>query len=89
MYVHDKFQGYKGRCQKHLEAGGTHKKGGGQMIFPKNGGSVDAIHHFWGECTSNVIILGGVWSHFMKFWGEVKKFIKKIQEWGEVDTYPK
>ena len=37
-----------------------HKMGGGQMIFPKNGGSVDAIDDFWGECSSNVIILGGV-----------------------------
>ena len=26
--------------------------GGGQMIFPKNGLSVDAIDDFWGECRS-------------------------------------
>ena len=34
--------------------------GGGQIIFPKNGGSVDAIDHFWGECSSKVIFFGGV-----------------------------
>ena len=37
-----------------------HKIGGRQMIFPKNGGSVDAIDDFGRECSSNVIILGGV-----------------------------
>ena len=55
------------------------------MIFPKNGGSVDAIDHFWGECSSKVIFLGGVeiklvdfggvWSHFIKNWGEAIHFI--------------
>ena len=30
------------------------------MISPKMGGSVDSIDAFWGECSSNVIILGGV-----------------------------
>ena len=59
------------------------------MIFPKNGGSVDAIDHFWRECSSKVIfwgewrlswlILGGVWSNFMKFLGEVKISSKKFQ----------
>jgi len=51
----------------------------------KNGASVDTIDDFWEECSSNVIILGGVeiklvdfrgtgvWSHFKKF-GEAKKF---------------
>ena len=39
--------------------GGAHKMGGGQMISPKNGGSVDAIVNFWGECNSNVIFMGG------------------------------
>ena len=34
-----------------------HKMGGGQMVFPKNGGSVDEIDDFWEECSSNVIIL--------------------------------
>ena len=33
---------------------------GGQIISPKNGGSVDAIVNFWGECNSNVIFMGGV-----------------------------
>ena len=52
--------------------------------FPKNRGSVDSIDAFLGECSSNVIILGGVeikladfggvWSHFIKIWGEAKKF---------------
>ena len=64
------------------------------MISPQNGGSVDAIDHFCGECSSKVIFLGGgeikliyfggVWSHFMKIWGETKKIIKKVSEWGEV-----
>ena len=46
------------------------------MISPKNGGSVQAIVNFWGECNSKLIFLGGVdirlvdfggvWSHFMK-----------------------
>ena len=30
------------------------------MISPKNGGSVDSIDHFWGECSSKVIFLWGV-----------------------------
>ena len=30
------------------------------MIFPKNDVSVDAIDDFGRECSSNVIILGGV-----------------------------
>jgi len=33
---------------------------GEQMIFPKNGGSVDLIDDFWGDCSSNVIVLGEV-----------------------------
>ena len=38
----------------------VHKMGGGQMISPKNGRSVDEFDDFGGECSSNVIILGGV-----------------------------
>ena len=72
--------------------GGAHKMRGGQIISPKNGGSVDAIVNFWGECNSNVIFMGGVeiklvdfggvWSHFMKIWGEAKYFIKNFQNGG-------
>ena len=68
---------------------GVHKMGEGQMIFPKNGGSVDAIDHFWGECSSKVIFLGGVEIKlvdfggsvvpFYKNLGEVKKFVEKFQ----------
>ena len=39
---------YIGKVPRKIE-GGAHKMGGGQMIFPKNGGSVDAIDHFWGS----------------------------------------
>ena len=62
------------------------------MISPKNGGSVDAIVNFWGECNSNVIFMGGVeiklvdfggvWSHFRKIWGEAQHFIKKSSRMG-------
>ena len=38
-----------GKVPKTPRGGGVHKMGGGQMIFPKNGGSVDAIDDFWGE----------------------------------------
>ena len=47
--------------------GGAHKMGGGQMIFPKNGGSVDAMDHFWGECSSKVIFFGGVEINLVDF----------------------
>merc|ERR1712030_62871 len=80
---HEKLGGGKTFHQKSSRmGGGAHKMGGGQMISPKNGGSVDAIVNFWGECNSNVIFMGGVWSHFMKIWGEAKHFIKKVPEWG-------
>ena len=36
-------------CQKHRKSRAAHKMGGGQMIYPKNRGSVDAIDHFWGS----------------------------------------
>ena len=49
-----------GNVPKTPRGGGAHKMGGGQMISPKNGGSIDAIGHFWGECSSKVIFLGGV-----------------------------
>ena len=64
------------------------------MIYPKNGGSVDAIDHFWGECSSKVIFLGGVEIKLVDFGGsvvpfqenlgEAQHFIKKVPEWGEV-----
>ena len=66
--------------------------GGGQMVFPKNGGSVDEIDDLWGECSSNVIILGGVEIklvdfvgsvvHLIKIWGRQKNFIEKFQNGG-------
>ena len=62
------------------------------MIFPKNGGSVDAIDHFWGECSSKVIFLGGVEIKLVDFGGSVvpfhenlggdKKCYKKISRMG-------
>ena len=52
--------------------------GGGQMVFLKNGGSVDEIDDLWGECSSNVIILGGVEIKLVDFWGSVVPFHKKI-----------
>ena len=48
------------------------------MIFPKNGGSVDAIDHFWGECSSKVIFLGGVEIKLVHFGGSVVPFHKKL-----------
>ena len=46
---------------KNTRRGGrAHKMWVGQMISPKNGGSVDTIVNFWGECNSNVIFMGGV-----------------------------
>ena len=44
------------------------------MVFPKNGGSVDEIDDFWGECSSNVIILGGVEIKLVDFGGSVVPF---------------
>ena len=52
------------------------------MIFPKNGGSVDAIDHFWGECSLKVIFLGGVWSHFIKNLGGGNTFHLKSSRMG-------
>ena len=73
---------------------GAHKMWVGQMISPKNGGSVDTIVNFWGECNSNVIFIVGVqiklvdfgWSvvQFHENLGESKHFIKKVPKWGEV-----
>ena len=48
------------------------------MIFPKNGGSVDAIDHFWGECSSKVIFLGGVEIKLVDFGGSVVPFYKNL-----------
>ena len=50
------------------------------MIFPKNGGSVDEIDDFWGECSLNVIILGGVEIKLVDFGGSVVPFDKKLGE---------
>ena len=58
--------------------GGVHKMGGGQMVFPKNGGSVDEFDDFWGECSSNVIILGGVEIKLVDFGGSVVPFDKNL-----------
>ena len=55
-----------------------HKMGGGQMVFPKNGGSVDEIDDFGGECSSNVIILGGVEIKLVDFGGSVVTFDKNL-----------
>ena len=48
------------------------------MVFPKNGGSVDEIDDFWGECSSNVIILGGVEIKLVDFGGSVVPFYKNL-----------
>ena len=48
------------------------------MIFPKNGGSVDEIDDLWGECSSNVIILGGVEIKLVDFGGSVVPFDKNL-----------
>ena len=48
------------------------------MIFPKNGGSIDAIDHFWGECSSKVIFLEGVEIKLVDFGGSVVPFHKKL-----------
>ena len=48
------------------------------MIFPKNGGSVDEIDDFWGECSLNVIILGGVEIKLVDFGGSVVPFYKNL-----------
>ena len=73
-----KFLKYLGKVPKTPRGGGAHKMGGGQMIFPKNGGSVDAIDHFWGECSSKVIFLGGVEIKLVDFGGSVVPFHKKL-----------
>ena len=55
-----------------------HKMGGGQMIFPKNGRSLDEFDDFWGECSSNVIILGGVEMKLVDFGGSVVQFYGQL-----------
>ena len=54
------------------------------MIFPKNGGSVDAIDHFWGKCSSKVILFGGVEIMLVAFWGSVVPFYENL---GGVKTF--
>ena len=48
------------------------------MISPKNGGSVDAIVNFWGECNSNVIFMGGVEIKLVDFGGSVVPFQENL-----------
>ena len=48
------------------------------MISPKNGGSVDAIVNFWGECNSNVIFMGGVEIKLVDFGGSVVPFHENL-----------
>ena len=52
--------------------------GGGQIVSPKNGGSVDAIVNFWGECNLNVIFMGRVEIKLVDFGGSVVPFHKKL-----------
>ena len=52
--------------------------GGGQIISPKNGGSVDAIVNFWGECNSNVIFMGGVEIKLVDFGESVVPFYENL-----------
>merc|ERR1712030_75136 len=89
---HEKLGGGKTFHQKSSRmGGGAHKMGGGQIISPKNGGSVDAIVNFWGECNSNVIFMEGVEIKLIDFAKSVvpfhenlgggKIFHKKLPEW--------
>ena len=48
------------------------------MISPQNGGSVNAIDHFWGESSSKVIFLGVVEIKLVDFGGSVVPFLKKL-----------
>ena len=48
------------------------------MISPKNGGSVEAIVNFWGECNSNVIFMGGVEIKLVDFGGSVVPFHENL-----------
>ena len=48
------------------------------MISSKNGGSVDAIVNFWGECSSKVIFLGGVEIKLVDFGGSVVPFQENL-----------
>ena len=48
------------------------------MIFPKNGGSVDAIDDFWRECSSYMIILGVVEIKLVDFGGSVVPSYKNL-----------
>ena len=44
----------------------------------KNGASVDTIDDFWEECSSNVIILGGVEIKLVDFGGSVVSFHENL-----------
>ena len=48
------------------------------MVFPKNGGSVDEIDDLCGECSWNVIILGGMEIKLVDFGGSVVPFDKNL-----------
>ena len=48
------------------------------MILPNNGDSVDTIDHFWGECSSKVIFLGGVEIKLVDFEGSVVPFQENL-----------
>ena len=52
--------------------------GGGQIISPKNGGSVNAIVNFWGECNSNVIFMEGVEIKLIDFGKSVVPFHENL-----------
>ena len=64
---------------KNTPRGGVHKRGR-TNDFPKNGGSLDAMDDFLGECSSNVIIFGGVEIKLVDFGRSVVHFIKN--GWG-------
>ena len=48
------------------------------MFFLKNRGSVDAIDHFWGECSPKVIFLGGGEIKLVDFGGSVVPFHENL-----------
>ena len=70
---------------KNTRRGGrAHKMWLGQMISPKNGGSVDTIVNFWGECNSNVIFMLGVHIKLVHFRWSVFQFHENL---GGVKTF--
>ena len=63
-----------------MVGGVAHKMGGEKIIFPQNGGSVDAFDYFWGECSSKVIFFGGVEIKLVDYGGSIVPFYKKAGE---------